>query len=189
MSQIDRSLSPDLQTEIAQLRQELQIRDQLVDQLSQELFQLIQGHPEWVSPVPATPSQVGFTEELEQLRQQLQSLGQQIGFYQEQIAHRDAEMMQLRQVNQILQESQQDLTQRNQKLEQLVQDLPEVYRQKFSQRLSQVKEKLAALEQENNELKAQLQGMHNPALPLSSTAPSEVTPFPPTNANGQDSRL
>ncbi|MBD0302547.1 MAG: hypothetical protein ICV85_10315, partial [Tolypothrix sp. T3-bin4] len=44
MSQADTSTIQTLSTEASQLRQELLLRDQLVQQLSQELFRLVKGN-------------------------------------------------------------------------------------------------------------------------------------------------
>lgn len=141
----DSSVTPPVSAgdlEATRLRQELQMREQLSAQLAAELFRLMQDHPEVFSPAlppadrrgaTATPAPV-LQQELEQLRRQLQALEQQIPFYQEQIAQRDAEIIRLSQV-------QQDLSDRNLMLEQVIQELPEVYRQKFAERLVQVRQK------------------------------------------------
>ena len=53
----------------------------------------------------------------------------------------------------------QELTDRSQMLEQVVQELPEVYRQKFSERLAQVLEKVEMLQKENRQLHVELQSV------------------------------
>jgi vacuolar-type H+-ATPase subunit D/Vma8 len=86
------------------------------------------------------------------LREQLQDVEQQVTFYQEQIASRDGEIYQLRQ-------SVQELTDRSRMLEQVVQELPHIYRQKFAERMAPVREKVAMLQRENRQLHAELQSV------------------------------
>ncbi len=113
---------PDLQTEAARLREELQMRDNLVQQLSQELFRLVKGNATFM---PAPEVSERHLAEVRALREQLQGVEQQVTFYQEQISDRDTEIYQLRQ-------SVQELTDRSRMLEQVVQELPKIYRQKFA---------------------------------------------------------
>jgi predicted nuclease with TOPRIM domain len=86
------------------------------------------------------------------LREQLQDVEQQVTFYQEQITSRDGEIYQLRQ-------SVQELTERSRMLEQVVQELPHIYRQKFAERMAPVREKVAMLQRENRQLHAELQSV------------------------------
>ncbi|MGG6293863.1 Npun_F5560 family protein [Leptolyngbya sp. AN02str] len=139
----------ELQAEVLRLREELQMRDQLVQQLSQELFRLVKDN---ASAVPTGASSEHSQIEVRALREQLQAVEQQVQFYQEQIASRDAEVYQLRQ-------SVQELTDRSRMLEQVVQELPRVYRQKFAERIAPIKEKVAAIQQENRRLHAELQSV------------------------------
>lgn len=139
----------ELQTEAAQLREELQMRDSLVQQLSQELFRLVKGNANFM-PSPEVSER--HQAEVRALREQLQGVEQQVTFYQEQIGDRDAEIYQLRQ-------SVQELTDRSRMLEQVVQELPQIYRQKFADRMAPVREKVAQLQQENRRLQAELQSV------------------------------
>jgi len=138
----------DLQAEVARLRDELHLRDQLVQQLSQELFRLVKGKAE--------PSSTQVSEhtlqEVQVLREQLQGVEQQVSFYQEQIASRDSEIHQLRQTVK-------ELGDRSRMLEQVVQEMPNVYRQKFAERITPIKEKVALIQQENRRLHAELQSV------------------------------
>ncbi len=136
-----------LQTEIAHLKEELQWRDQLVDQLSQELFRLIKDNPDFT---PQTPESEANQAQIDQLKGQIAEIEEQFQFYQTQIATRDQEIYQL-------QSKIKTLSQRNQTLEKMLQDLPEVYRQKFAQRMKPVKEKVEQLQQENQQLQAHVQ--------------------------------
>ena len=140
---------PELQAEVAHLREELQMRDQLVQQLSQELFRLVKGQSNQASSAVLSER---HQNEMRVLREQLQAVEQQVGFYQEQIASRDTEVYQLRQ-------SVQELTERSRMLEQVVQELPRIYRQKYLERLQLVKEKVAQIQKENRRLHAELQSV------------------------------
>ena len=139
----------ELQAEVSRLNEELQMRDQLVQQLSQELFRLVKGNTGF-TPVPEASERQ--QAQMQALREQLQEVEQQVGFYQEQINERDAEVYQLRQ-------SVQELTDRSMMLEQVVQELPGVYHQKFAERIAPVKEKVEMLQKENRQLHAELQSV------------------------------
>ncbi len=149
MSQTEPQTPQELQAENSRLREELLVKDQLVQQLSQELFRLVKGKPAFM-PQPEGCDR--YKVQIQALQEQLQGVEQQVGFYQEQIAARDAEIYQLRQ-------SVQELTDRSRMLEQVVQELPGVYREKFAERMAPVKEKLAVLQRENRQLHAELQSV------------------------------
>ncbi|NJL87478.1 MAG: hypothetical protein HC886_18245 [Leptolyngbyaceae cyanobacterium SM1_1_3] len=139
----------DHQQEVAQLQSELQMRDQLVQQLSQELFRLVKGNADFM---PSAEMSEQHQAEVRALRDQLQGVEQQVAFYQSQIEDRDGEIFQLRQTVQ-------ELTDRSRMLEQVVQELPKVYRQKFAERMTLVREKVAKVQQENRQLQAELQSV------------------------------
>ncbi|MBD2383918.1 Npun_F5560 family protein [Cylindrospermum sp. FACHB-282] len=149
MSQSDTPNIQALSTEVSQLRQELQLRDQLVQQLSQELFRLVKGNTNFM-PQRSEPER--DLSQFKALREQLQAVEQQVTFYQEQITVRDAEIYQLRQ-------SVQELTDRSRMLEQVVQELPQIYRRKFEERMAPVREKVTVLQRENRQLQAELQSV------------------------------
>ncbi len=149
MSQADTSTIQTLSTEASQLRQELLLRDQLVQQLSQELFRLVKGNTNFMPQRSETEPDL---TQLKALREQLQAVEQQVTFYQEQITTRDAEIYQLRQTVQ-------ELSDRSRMLEQVVQELPQIYRRKFEERMSPVREKVATLQRENRQLQAELQSV------------------------------
>ncbi|MFM7364881.1 MAG: Npun_F5560 family protein [Cuspidothrix sp.] len=149
MSQSDSPNIQELSTEISQLHQELQLRDQLVQQLSQELFRLVKGNTNFTLPKPE--SEVDLSQ-LQALRDQLQAVEQQVTFYQDQITNRDTEIYQLRQ-------SVQELTDRSRMLEQVVQELPQIYRRKFEERMTPVRDKVTMLQRENRQLQAELQSV------------------------------
>ncbi|MEH1874710.1 Npun_F5560 family protein [Nostoc sp.] len=150
MSQSDTPNVQVLSTEVSQLRQELQLRDSLVQQLSQELFRLVKGNTSFM-PQQQPDLERDLTQ-LQALQEQLQAVEQQVAFYQEQIATRDSEIYQLRQ-------SVQELTDRTRMLEQVVQELPQIYRRKFEERMTPVREKVAMLQRENRQLQAELQSV------------------------------
>ncbi len=139
-----------LQAEVLHLQEELKMRDQLVQQLSQELFRLVKGHSE------RDPAQPLSTErdqaEILTLREQLQSMEQQVSFYQTTIGDKADEISQLRSSNT-------ELVERNEMLEKVVQELPNLYRQKFADRMAPVKEKVTQIQRENRKLHAELQSV------------------------------
>ena len=135
------------QSEVVQLREELAMRDQLVQQLSQELFRLVKGNQDFM-PTPEVSEQ--HQQEVSSLRNQLQKLEEQVTFYQDQIESRDEEAHQLRQTTQ-------ELTDRTRMLEQVVQELPRIYKEKFAERMNAVKDRVAKIQQENRQLQAELQ--------------------------------
>jgi chromosome segregation ATPase len=149
VSQSDTPNIQALSTEVSQLRQELQLRDQLVQQLSQELFRLVKGNTNFI---PQRTEPESDMSQLEVLREQLQAVEEQVTFYQEQITSRDSEIHQLRQ-------SVQELTDRSRMLEQVVQELPQIYRRKFEERMAPVRDKVAMLQRENRQLQAELQSV------------------------------
>jgi chromosome segregation ATPase len=149
VSQADTSAIQTLSTEASQLRQELLLRDQLVQQLSQELFRLVKGNTNFMPQRSETEPDLS---QLQALREQLQAVEQQVTFYQEQITNRDTEIYQLRQTVQ-------ELSDRSRMLEQVVQELPQIYRRKFEERMSPVREKVAMLQRENRQLQAELQSV------------------------------
>jgi chromosome segregation ATPase len=183
VSQFNPSSESDLNLEILNLRQQLESRDQLVQQLSQELYRAIIEHPSWFLPaqaqiaegLPLRESTAG-PQQTQMLQQQMQEMEKQIAFYQQQIAHRDTDLARLR-------ESVQELGDRNQMLEKVIQELPEVYRQKFTERLAHVKAKVEALQRENRQLQAELQSISYLAVsrPNSDQPPEQVdlADFPP----------
>jgi len=144
MSQADDSTSLDLQEQVLHLRQVLQMRDQLVDQLSAELFNLIQDKSNLTEGSKIHPRRIPS------IQKQFQVVKQQLALHREEIASRNAEIAQL-------QQSVQELNQHNSLLEQALQELPEAYRQNFAERIRPIRQKLVMLQQENHQLQARLQ--------------------------------
>lgn len=148
-SQTDTPTLSELQAEVAHLREELNMRDQLVQQLSQELFRLVKGNAN-----PAANGELSERQQAEMrvLREQLQGVEEQVTFYQSQLSERDSEIYQLRQ-------SLQETLDRTKMLEQVVQELPRVYHEKFEQRMATVREKVAMIQRENRQLHAELKSV------------------------------
>ncbi len=138
-----------LRSEINRLKEELQTRDQLVQQLSQELFRLVKGNTEFM-PQPEVSDR--HKAEMRMLREQLQEVEQQVTFYQQQIAARDQEVHGLRR-------SVQELSDRSRMLEQALQEMPHIYRRKFEERMVPVKEKIERIQRENRQLHVELQSV------------------------------
>lgn len=139
----------DTHLEITQLRQELTLRDRLVQQLSQELCRLIKDNAgsssfAKISEDPQT--------DLRQLQLQLQNAERQGLLYQAQLIQKDQDIHQL-------QQSIHTLNEHSRKLEEAMQELPEIYRQKFSERMAAVRVKVEKLQRENRQLHAELQSV------------------------------
>lgn len=147
MATLSSSTLVDSHSEVARLKEELEMRDQLVQQLSQELFRLVKGNQDFL-PSPEVSEQ--HEQEVRSLREQMQKLEQQVSFYQTQIEEKEEESYQLRQTTQ-------ELTDRTRMLEQVVQELPRIYKEKFAERMNAVKDRVAKIQQENRELQAELQ--------------------------------
>ncbi len=150
MSQSETLTLQQLQAETLYLKDELQARDQLVQQLSQELFRLVKGQGQKPDAV-GVPIERDLAE-MRALRDQMRGMEEQVNFYQGQIADRDVKIS-------TLEESMQGLNDRSQMLEKVVQELPNVYRQKFAERMAPVKEKVVQIQQENRKLHAELQSV------------------------------
>lgn len=139
-------------SEVLALRQALQTRDQLIQQLSEELFRLL-IQPQQLALPAASSSTYSASEAINYpLRRRLQEAEAQLHHYQTQLTSRDREIAQLTQTIQ-------DLRDRNHLLAQTVQELPEVYRQKFAARLAQVQQQVDLMQQENRQLQTELQAV------------------------------
>jgi chromosome segregation ATPase len=114
--------------------------------------------PAATSARSANASAQSFQTEDDGLREDLRRLEEQIEFYQGQIDKRDIEITRL-------QKSCQVLSERNQLLENIIQELPEIYKQKFVDRLDSVKSKVQSLQTENRRLNSALQQVNTQGLP------------------------
>ncbi len=138
-----------LQAELLHLQEELKMRDQLVQQLSQELFRLVKGNAAQATQPLAAERDLA---EIHTLREQLLSMEDQVGFYQSTLQQKDEEIGALK-------TSVGELTDRTEMLEKVVQELPNLYRQKFADRMAPVKEKVTQIQKENRKLHAELQSV------------------------------
>lgn len=138
-----------LQAEVTRLRDELQTRDQLVQQLSQELFRLVKGN---ASFTPAPEVSERHQAEVRSLRDQLKGVEEQVNFYQTQISTRDGEIERLR-------HTVKTLNHRTKTLEKVIHEMPRIYKEKFSERMVPIKEKVARIQRENRQLHAELQSV------------------------------
>ncbi len=174
MSQADNLTSLDLQEQVLHLHHQLQMRDQLVQQLSEELFRLIRDQP------GSTQESETDSQTMQSLQRQFQVVKQQLALHREEIAKRNAEIAHLRQ-------SLEELSARNSLLEEAMQELPEVYRQRFAERLRTVRQKLFMLQQENHQLHARLQNA-NYGLAIKTPYPKVELPnfSSPTRCSDED---
>jgi regulator of replication initiation timing len=139
----------DLQQEINLLKAELDQKDLLVQQLSEELFRLVKGNAAFL-PNPEIHGQ--HTEEMRLLADKLSGVEKQLIASQAIIQERDREAVELRQTIQ-------EMSDRNRMLEQVVQELPNIYRAKFAERIVPIKQKIEALQKENRQLHIELQSL------------------------------
>ncbi|MGF1512337.1 MAG: Npun_F5560 family protein [Elainellaceae cyanobacterium] len=129
------------QAELVRLQAELQLRDQLVQQLSQELFRIVRDQvPTATRTTPA---------ELKSLKQQLQSERHKAADYQNRLQQRETELAHL-------QQSVTQLNSRVQLLETALREMPQIYKQKFAERMVPVKAKILKLQQTNRHLQTEL---------------------------------
>jgi len=166
-----------LQAEIARLNEEVRMRDRLVEQLSQELFRLVKGNANFA---PTTELSTEQHKHVQMLRQQLEEVEQQVEFYQEQISQRDAELYAQRQAVQ-------ELTDRASTLERVVQELPQIYKEKFAERLKPIEERVALLQRENRQLHAELQSVNYRLAQKTKSAPDgiDLPAFPPIDQGSE----
>ena len=146
MNQTQTTSVSTLKAEVDRFREELSIRDKLVQQLSQELFRLVKDN---TAHAPRPEVAGDYRAEVRLLREQLQGVEQQVQFYQHQLQRRDLEIQQLRQTIR-------QLSDRGHMLEQVIRELPKVYSRKFAERLAPIKTKIMSLQSENRQLQADL---------------------------------
>ena len=147
MNQIEYPQKETLQAENSRLQGELAQKEQLIQQLSQEILRLLQDDSK---ADLALQSSQNTTELSTFSDSEWQQLSKKVKFYQEQINFREQEICQLRQTVQ-------QLSEQKQRLEHLIQKLPQIYHQKFAERLEPIKTKLTMLQQENKQLQVELQ--------------------------------
>lgn len=143
------NMTANLQQEISLLKVELEQKDLLVQQLSEELFRLVKGNTAFL-PNPEEHEQ--HSEEMRFLAEKLALVEKQLVNSQTLVQERDREAVELRQTIQ-------EMSDRNRMLEQVVQELPNIYRAKFAERIVPIKQKIEALQKENRQLHIELQSL------------------------------
>ncbi|MBD2188761.1 Npun_F5560 family protein [Pseudanabaena mucicola] len=138
-----------LQKEINLLKVDLEQKDLLVQQLSEELFRLVKGNTAFL---PNAEIHEQHSEEMRLLAEKLALVENQLVLTQAQVQERDREAIDLRQTIQ-------EMSDRNRMLEQVVQELPNIYRAKFAERIVPIKQKIEALQKENRQLHIELQSL------------------------------
>ncbi len=138
-----------LQADIDRLQGELQQRDLLVQQLSEELFRLVKGNATFA---PGTEAEAEPAAADTQLTERIAALEGELRETQAQLQAREAEAVQLRQTVA-------ELTDRTRMLEQVVEELPNVYRAKFAERMVPIKSRVEMLQKENRQLHVELQSL------------------------------
>jgi len=145
----DKNTSVKLQQEINLLKVDLEQKDLLVQQLSEELFRLVKGNTAFL---PSTEFHEQHSDEMRFLNEKLAMVENQLIATQAQVKERDREAVVLRQEIQ-------EMGDRNRMLEQVVQELPNIYRAKFAERIVPIKQKIEALQKENRQLHIELQSL------------------------------
>jgi chromosome segregation ATPase len=138
-----------LPQDITQLKQELQQKDLLVQQLSEELFRLVKGN---VAFTPTKEVSEQHQTELQELRKKLATVEQQLAAANERLHDRELEIVALRQ-------KVEELSDRNKALDKAVEELPVMYRNKFAERMVPIKAKVEMLQKENRQLHMELQSL------------------------------
>lgn len=142
------ALAPNPQSDLVYLQEELEVRDQLVQQLSEELFRLIQTSS-YFNPDQQASLALPFATPLESIAPALPDQDTW-EHYDEEVAAKDEEIFQLHHIID-------ELKERCQLLETVVQEFPHIYRRKFSERMQPVRDKMLRLQQENRSLRSQLE--------------------------------
>ncbi len=138
-----------LRDENNRLQQELQQRDLLVQQLSEEVLRLVKGN------VVFTPNQALAEQhkaEIHALNSKLSNTEEQLILWQLMLNERDQQLHELR-------ESLAEATANSQNLQQKIEILPVVYGTKFSERMEPVKSKVEKLQKQNVQLNSEVQNL------------------------------
>lgn len=143
------NMTANLQKEINLLKVDLEQKDLLVQQLSEELFRLVKGNTAFL---PNAEAHEHHSEEMRCLAEKLAMVENQLILSQALIQDRDREALELRHTIQ-------EMGDRNRMLEQVVQELPNIYRTKFAERIVPIKQKIEALQKENRQLHIELQSL------------------------------
>ena len=138
-----------LRDENIRLQQELQQRDLLVQQLSEEVLRLVKGN---IAFLPNQAVSEKHEAEIRTLTTKLANSEEQLILYQLLLKERDQELQELRRA---LEEA----TATAQNLRQKINNLPAVYSTKFSERMEPVKTKVEELQKQNSHLNSEVQNL------------------------------
>ncbi len=144
-------METDLQAENAQLREELQQRDVLIQQLSEELFRLVKGNVAFL-PNTAAISVREYEESLQILTEKITILEAQLLEVRGEVQEKERTIVSLRRKIH-------ELSDRQKILEKALADQPSIYRAKFAERMIPVKRKIELLQKENRQLHMELQSL------------------------------
>jgi chromosome segregation ATPase len=165
------------------LQHQLQERQQLIQQLAQELVEA-NIKIRTLETAPPQYSQGGgsgsdYEETLNQqvhlLNEENRTLRQQIGLLEQRITEIRKERGELENSHETLLSKMNQLRDENRRLEQYVQDLPELYRKKFKERMEVLETRLIEMQSENGRLSLAILEMATP-LPEDST---QITTYLP----------
>ncbi len=160
-----------LRDENIRLQQELQQRDLLVQQLSEEVLRLVKGN---VAFLPHQALSEQHHEEMRSLMTKFQNSEEQLILSQLLLKERDQQVSELRQA---LSEANANM----QNLQRKIENLPTVYGTKFSERMEPVKSKVEELQKQNTQLNSEVQNLSHR---LSHTAPPQRIEVPEIQTAG-----
>jgi len=138
-----------LRDENNRLTQELQQRDLLVQQLSEEVLRLVKGN---IAFLPNQSLSQQHEQEIKALTNKLLNTEEQLILCQLLLKERDQQLSELRQAL----ETENAQTQN---LQHKIDNLPTVYGAKFSERMEPVKSKVEELQKQNTQLNSEVQNL------------------------------
>jgi chromosome segregation ATPase len=140
----------DLVQENQHLQQELEQRDLLIQQLSEELFRLVKGNIAFL-PTP-TANTAEHELALQVLTEKITILEGQLLAVRGEIADKERQIVNLRRTIH-------DLNDREQLLQKTLAEQPAIYRAKFAERMIPIRQKIEQLQKENRQLHMELQSL------------------------------
>jgi chromosome segregation ATPase len=138
-----------LRDENIRLQQELQQRDLLVQQLSEEVLRLVKGN---VAFLPNQALSEQHEQEMRSLTHKLVNAEEQLILHQLLLKEREQQLSEL-------QNTLASVNATAQSLQQKIDNLPTVYSTKFSERMEPVKSKVEELQKQNTQLNSEVQNL------------------------------
>jgi len=138
-----------LRDENIRLQQELQQRDLLVQQLSEEVLRLVKGN---VAFLPNQALSEQHEQEVRSLTNKLLNAEEQLILHQLLLKEREQQLSEL-------QNTLAEVNANAQSLQQKIDNLPTVYSTKFSERMEPVKSKVEELQKQNTQLNSEVQNL------------------------------